>query len=92
MRGSVWGKLLYLAGMQRPLPFLHFPTAVDLGALHGRSGIRGCKERGPQVQTTEDEIVMLWASLLPTITIQVCHPRRCNACSSYRKLIWSCVP
>lgn len=32
MRGSVWGKLLYLAGMQRPLLFLHFPTAVALGA------------------------------------------------------------
>lgn len=32
MRGSIWGKQLYLAGMQHPLPFLHFPTAVDLGA------------------------------------------------------------
>lgn len=32
VRGSIWGKLLYLAGMQLPLPFLHFPTAVDLGA------------------------------------------------------------
>lgn len=32
MRGSIWGKLLYLAGMQRPLLLLHFPTTVDLGA------------------------------------------------------------
>lgn len=31
MRGSIWGKLLYLAGM-RPLLLLHFPTTVDLGA------------------------------------------------------------
>lgn len=32
MRGGIWEKQLYLAGMQYPLPLLHFPTAVDLGA------------------------------------------------------------
>lgn len=46
MRGTIWGKQLYLAGMQRPLLFLHFPTAVDLGAAW-ETWDQGGKERGP---------------------------------------------
>lgn len=45
MRGSIWGELLYLAGIQPPCYFSISPRPFTL-ALHGRSGIRGAKKGG----------------------------------------------